>query len=66
MGSAVKKIIDLGCEPQLPADDDDFGMAMSSPVQAAVDEAVSLIESLVANLRLPRRRAAVFLETKGR
>jgi hydrogenase maturation protease len=51
MGGTIKKIFVVGCEPQLRAEDDDFGVALSSPVQAAVEEAVSLIESLVANLR---------------
>ena len=50
MGGAIEKIFIVGCEPRLLDDDDDFGMAMSPPVRAAVDEAATLIESLVLKL----------------
>jgi hydrogenase maturation protease len=50
LGSTIKKVLLVGCEPGPLASDDDFQVEMSEPVQAAVDEAITLIESLVNNL----------------
>ena len=50
MGGRVKRLLVVGCEPEPPAEADDMRMGMSGPVRAAVDEAVVLIESLVAKL----------------
>ena len=48
MGARVGRLLVVGCEPA-PADEwDDMRMEMSEPVRAAVDEAVRLVESLVA------------------
>ena len=40
----------VGCEPGPPGDVDDMAAGLSGPVRAAVDEAVPLVESLVADL----------------
>ena len=40
----------MGCEPVPAAEPDEMAMGMSEPVRAAVEEAVLLVESLVARL----------------
>jgi hydrogenase maturation protease len=47
LGSTIKSVLLVGCEPRPLALDDDMDMEMSEPVQAAVAEAITLIESLV-------------------
>jgi hypothetical protein len=49
MGGRVRRLVVVGCEPCNSAEDD-FIAEMSAPVRAAVDEAVALVESLVARL----------------
>ena len=50
MGSTVKNILLVGCEPAPFTSDDDMQMEMSAPVQAAVLKAITLIESLVTQI----------------
>jgi hydrogenase maturation protease len=51
LGGQVQRLIVVGCEPQMsPGDEEDVPFEMSAPVRAAVDEAVLLVESLVARL----------------
>jgi hydrogenase maturation protease len=50
MGSPVRRLLLVGCEPATLPDADDVPLELSEPVRAAVDEAVVLIESLVARL----------------
>jgi hydrogenase maturation protease len=48
MGGTVRRILVVACEPQpFDADADDMQVGLSPPVQAAVDEAIAMIESLV-------------------
>lgn len=49
MGGSLKRILLVGCEPATLGPDEGL-MGLSEPVEAAVDEAVPLIESLVANI----------------
>ncbi len=50
MGGTVGRLLVVGCEPA-PADDvEEMQTGLSEPVRAAVDEAVGLIESLVAKV----------------
>jgi hydrogenase maturation protease len=49
LGGRPKRVLLVGCEPT-PFDEDDPPMDLSSPVKAAVDDAVVLVESLVAQL----------------
>jgi hydrogenase maturation protease len=49
LGGQVKRLLVVGCEPGTGGDEDGLG-EMTAPVRAAVDEAVLLIESLVARL----------------
>jgi hydrogenase maturation protease len=47
MGGEPGKILVVGCEPAVVESREDGQMGLSGPVQAAVPEAVALIESLI-------------------
>jgi hydrogenase maturation protease len=49
LGGVMGRVLLVGCEPQPPASED-LQMAMSQPVQAAVEEAIPLIECLVSQM----------------
>jgi len=53
LGGRIERVLLVGCEPQPLAREDDMPPALSEPVQAAVDEAVELVESLVARMLRP-------------
>lgn len=50
MGGKVERLLLVGCEPTPDSDYEDMQTGLSEPVRAAVDEAIRLIESLVARL----------------
>lgn len=51
LGGSVSQVLLVGCEPETAGrEEEDLPMGLSEPVQAAVPEAVGLIESLVAKL----------------
>jgi hydrogenase maturation protease len=50
LGATVERVMIVGCEPQSAAEDE-FQMELSQPVQAAIKEAIDLVESLVSSLR---------------
>jgi hydrogenase maturation protease len=50
LGGNVERVLVLGCEPT-PMEDDEMRGELSEPVSRAVDEAVALVESLVAEIR---------------
>jgi len=50
LGGSLPMVRIVGCEPAYPAGDE-MTMGLSAPVAAAVDEAVALVEALVAELR---------------
>jgi hydrogenase maturation protease len=50
MGSPVRRLLVVGCEPSLAADVEEMTAGLSAPVRAAVGEAVDLVESLVEKL----------------
>ncbi len=58
LGGRPKPVLLVGCEPS-PFDEDDPPMELSAPVAAALDEAVRLVESLVAQVREGRGAAVV-------
>ncbi|MBA3246455.1 MAG: hydrogenase maturation protease [Pyrinomonadaceae bacterium] len=59
MGGEFKRILLVGCEPA-PLESEEGQMGLSEPVQAAVDEAITVVESLVTNiLEADRREATV-------
>jgi hydrogenase maturation protease len=47
LGSTIEHILIVGCEPGPMAADDEFQVQLSTPVEAAVDEAIAVIYSLV-------------------
>lgn len=55
MGGEFKRILLIGCEPE-PLGADEERMGLSEPVQAAVAEAIRLIESLVAKILVEEQR----------
>ena len=52
MGGSLPRTLVVGCEPQtrMSPDDEEIVAALSEPVRAALDEAVRLVESLLAEL----------------
>jgi hydrogenase maturation protease len=48
MGGAPGRILIVGCEPAEIGSDDEGQLGLSDPVEAAVDEAIALIETLVS------------------
>jgi hydrogenase maturation protease len=58
MGGEFKRILLVGCEPATLGPEEGQ-MGLSEPVQAAVGEAVRLIESLVAEILYEERKNAV-------
>jgi hydrogenase maturation protease len=57
MGGEFKRILLVGCEPA-PLESEDGYMGLSAPVAAAVEEAVSLVSSLVTKILEEDRRRA--------
>jgi hydrogenase maturation protease len=50
MGGRVERLLVVGCEPSPCTDPEEMQSELSAPVRAAVEQAVPLIESLVARL----------------
>ena len=50
MGGKVEQLLLVGCEPTPVADYEDMQPGLSDPVRAAVEEAIPLLESLIARL----------------
>ncbi len=50
MGGKVERLLLVGCEPRTTGGEEDMPDGLSDPVRASVDEAIGLIESLVARL----------------
>jgi len=50
MGAPVERVLVVGCEPAAGDAVEEMALGLSAPVQAAVEEAVPLVESLVARL----------------
>lgn len=55
MGGEFKRILLVGCEPA-PLEAEEGQMGLSEPVQAAVEKAIAVIESLVHNVLAEERR----------
>jgi hydrogenase maturation protease len=49
-GGRVRRLLVVGCEPAEVDTEQDMEMGLSDPVRAALDEAVSLIESVVERI----------------
>ncbi|HMF56128.1 MAG TPA: hydrogenase maturation protease [Pyrinomonadaceae bacterium] len=50
MGAEFKRILLVGCEPESTGEEDEGRMGLSATVEAVVDEAVGVVESLVASV----------------
>jgi hydrogenase maturation protease len=50
LGGRVRRLLVVGCEPGQPEGEEEMAMGLSAAVEAAVDEAVLLIESLVTRI----------------
>ncbi len=50
MGGRPRRVLVVGCEPATLGSDEDPAMGLSPPVEAAVSEAIRLVESLVERL----------------
>jgi hydrogenase maturation protease len=50
MGGTIGTVLLVGCEPTPREPDADWGMSLSAPVQAAIEPAVELVESLVEKI----------------
>src|SRR5262249_15424130 len=50
LGGEIRRVFIVGCQPA-SLETDDGGMELSEPVQAAVSEAVSMIDSVVTKIR---------------
>jgi hydrogenase maturation protease len=50
LGASVGRVLLVGCEPSPLDESDEFGAELSAPARAAADEAVPLVERLVARL----------------
>ena len=50
MGGRIERLLLIGCEPAQAADYEEMQPGLSEAVRASVDEAVRLIESLIARL----------------
>ncbi|HEX2105939.1 MAG TPA: hydrogenase maturation protease [Solirubrobacteraceae bacterium] len=61
LGGPLPRILVVGCEPQtvMRGDEEDVVAAISEPVRAALDEAVALVERLLAELTSPDQQEGV-------
>ncbi len=59
MGGEFKRILIVGCEPATFGSEEEGKMGLSDPVEAAVGEAVEVIESLVAEILKEHRGSAM-------
>jgi hydrogenase maturation protease len=50
MGAPARRVLLVGCEPGRLSEWEDMSAGLSEPVRAAVDEALPLVESLVAGI----------------
>jgi len=55
MGAELNRILLVGCEPETFGPEDEGLMGLSAPVEAAVNEATPIIESLVNNVLSEQR-----------
>jgi hydrogenase maturation protease len=50
MGGQPRRVLVVGCEPATLGSDEDPAMGLSPPVEAAMSEAILLIDSLVEEI----------------
>ena len=64
MGGAPGRILIVGCEPAEIGSDEEGKLGLSEPVQAAVNPAVNLIETLISKT-LAGEPAEIALQSRG-
>ncbi len=64
MGGRLQNLLVVACEPTPLDSEDDMQMGLSAPVQAAIEEAVPLIEKLINDIR--EGRYPPFAQTSNR
>ncbi len=47
MGASLRRVVVIGCEPEMLGEDEEGRMGLSLPVAAMLDEAVSMVEFLI-------------------
>jgi hydrogenase maturation protease len=52
MGARIGLVRIVGCEPELLSDPEEGGMGLSARVEAAVEEAISIIDSLIQEIHV--------------
>jgi hydrogenase maturation protease len=58
LGGKLRRMVVVGCEPARTGEDEQGSMELSAPVQAAVDEAVRVVEELVVGFPAASRAGA--------
>ena len=60
MGGRPKRVLLVGCEPEALDEEDQFEgrMGLSAPVEAAVEEAVQMVRSLIDSIAIERQTVA--------
>jgi hydrogenase maturation protease len=58
LGGQPRRLLVVGCEPA-PLESDEGYMGLSAPVQLAVGEAISLVESLIERIRAESREVGI-------
>jgi hydrogenase maturation protease len=64
MGGQPRRVLVVGCEPATLGDEFDGSMGLSAPVEAAVDGAIAIIESLIAKVAQEHASSSVTQEFK--
>ena len=61
LGTVPERVLVVGCEPQLrmSGEEEDMHVGLSEPVRAAVDEAVTLVQSLLRDLLADEEKRTV-------
>ena len=66
IGAISAKVLVVGCEPHDFGDEVEGRMGLSSPVQAAVEEASNMIEELIGRTLATKQKQSVQLQTTER
>lgn len=59
MGATLRRMVVIGCEPEVLGEDEEGRIGLSPPVAASIDGAVSMVESLIDSVIGQRARDSV-------
>jgi len=65
MGGQLRQVIVVGCEPGRLGSEEEGAMGLSEPVEAAVDEAINMIEALVGRFIENQRESVLAARAEG-